>query len=185
MRSNEETVKNLPTMQEIWVRFLGCEDPLEEEMATHSSILAWEIPWTEEPGGLQSLGSQGSDTTEWLNHHGHYVYSYHLDNEGQRRDGFRNINDTQFSRSRPANVIPQSYLILCDPMAYSPPGSSVHDILQARMLEWVAIPFSRGSSWPRDWTWVSCIAGRFFTIWATREAKSRPSSVRADMNNNS
>ena len=63
MRSNEETVKNLPTMQEIWVRFLGCEDPLEEEMATHSSILAWEIPWTEEPGRLQSIGSQGSDMT--------------------------------------------------------------------------------------------------------------------------
>ena len=48
-------VKSLPTMQEtqkIWVRFLGWEDPLEEEMATHSSILAWRIPWTEEPGGL-------------------------------------------------------------------------------------------------------------------------------------
>ena len=42
----------------MWVRFLGWEDPLEEEMATHSSILAWRIPWTEEPGGLQSLGSQ-------------------------------------------------------------------------------------------------------------------------------
>jgi len=45
-------------MQEIWVRSLGREDPLEEEMATHSSILAWRIPWTEEPGGLQSLGLQ-------------------------------------------------------------------------------------------------------------------------------
>ena len=50
------------------------------------------------------------------------------------------------------------------------PCSSVHGILQARILEWVAIPFSRGSSWPRDWTWVSCIAGRFFTIWGSREA---------------
>ena len=50
------------------------------------------------------------------------------------------------------------------------PGSSVHGILQARILEWVAIRFSRGISWPRDWTWVSWIAGRFFTIWATREA---------------
>ena len=50
------------------------------------------------------------------------------------------------------------------------PGSSVHGIPQARILEWVAIPFSRGSSQPRDWTWVSLIAGRFFTIWATREA---------------
>ena len=53
---------------------------------------------------------------------------------------------------------------------YSPPGSSVHGILQARILEWVAIPFSRGSSQPRDWTQISHIAGRSFTIWATREA---------------
>ena len=51
-------VKNLPTMLEIWVQSLGCEDPLEEGMATHSSILAWRIPWTEEPGGLQSVGLQ-------------------------------------------------------------------------------------------------------------------------------
>ena len=53
-----QTVKSLPTMRETWVRFLGWEDPLEKEMATHSSILAWEIPWTEEPSGLQSMGSQ-------------------------------------------------------------------------------------------------------------------------------
>ena len=52
------TVKNLPAMQETWVRSLGGEDPLEKEMATHCSILAWEIAWTEEPGGLQSMGSQ-------------------------------------------------------------------------------------------------------------------------------
>ena len=51
-----------------------------------------------------------------------------------------------------------------------PPGSSVQRILQARILKWVAIPFSRASSWPRDWSQVSCIAGRFFTLWATREA---------------
>ena len=51
-------VKNLPAMQETQVRSLGWEDPLEKEMATHSSILAWRIPWTEEPGGLQSIGSQ-------------------------------------------------------------------------------------------------------------------------------
>ena len=53
-----QTVKNLPTMQETWVRSLGWEDPQEEGTATHSSILAWGIPWTEEPGGLQSMGSQ-------------------------------------------------------------------------------------------------------------------------------
>ena len=51
-------VKNLPAMQETRLRCLGQEDPLEKGMATHSSVLAWRIPWTEEPGGLQSMGSQ-------------------------------------------------------------------------------------------------------------------------------
>ena len=51
-----QSVKNLPAMQETWVRSLGWEDPLEKEMAIHSNILAWKIPWTEEPGGLQSTG---------------------------------------------------------------------------------------------------------------------------------
>ena len=51
-------VKHLPAMQETWVRSLGREDPLEKEIATHSSILAWRIPWMEGPGGLQSTGSQ-------------------------------------------------------------------------------------------------------------------------------
>ena len=53
-----QSVKNLPAMQKTWVQFLGWEDPLEKEMATHSSILAWRIPWTEEPGSLQSMGSK-------------------------------------------------------------------------------------------------------------------------------
>ena len=55
-------VKNLPAMQETQVQSLGQEDPLEKEMITHSSILAWRIPWTEESGGLQSMGSQKSQT---------------------------------------------------------------------------------------------------------------------------
>ena len=53
-----QRLKHLPAMQETWVRSLDQEDPLEKEMATHSSILAWRIPWTEEPGGPQSMGSQ-------------------------------------------------------------------------------------------------------------------------------
>ena len=57
-----QMVNNLPAMLETRVRFLGQEEPLEKEMATHSSILAWRIIWTEEPGGLQSMGSQESDT---------------------------------------------------------------------------------------------------------------------------
>ena len=121
-----QTVKHLPTMRETGVQSLGQEDPLEKEMAAHSSTLAWKIPWTEEPGRLQSIGLQRV-RTEQLHIHSH--------------------------------------LILCDPMDCSPPCSSVwQEILQARILEWVAIPFIRVSSQPTDQTQVSCIAGRFFTI---------------------
>ena len=94
-----------------------------------------------------------------------------------------------FSRYVPRNRIAESYgnsifsfvkiCVLCvsrsvasnslGPLDYSPPISSVHGISQARILEWITIPFSRGSSWPQNQTWVSCIAGRFFTIWATGE----------------
>ena len=66
-------------------------------------------------------------------------------------------------------LVTQSYLTLCNPMDCSPPGSSVHRILQARILEWVSISSSRGSSWPRKWTWVSHLAGIFFVAWATWE----------------
>ena len=65
--------------------------------------------------------------------------------------------------------VAQSCPTLCDPMDYSPPGSSIHRIFQGRVLEGVVISFSRGSSRPRDWTQVSRIAGRHFTVWATRE----------------
>ena len=60
-----QTVKNLPVLRATWVQSLGRKDPLEKGLATHSSILAWRVPWTEEPDGLQSMGSQ-SDTTEGL-----------------------------------------------------------------------------------------------------------------------
>ena len=59
-----QRLKRLPAMWETWVRSLGWEDPLEKEMATHSSILAWRIPWTEELGGLQSTGCEELDTTK-------------------------------------------------------------------------------------------------------------------------
>ena len=63
-----QSVKNLPAMQENWVQSLGQEDPLEKGMTTHSSILVWRTPWTEEPGGLEKspLGHKESDTTEQL-----------------------------------------------------------------------------------------------------------------------
>ena len=69
-------------------------------------------------------------------------------------------------------VCAQSCPTLCNPTDCSLPVSSVHEIFQERILEWVAIPFSRGSSWPRDRTWVSCIAGRFFTLFSEPPEKS-------------
>ena len=109
-----QIVKNLPAMQETRVQSLGQEDPLEEEMATHSSTLAWRIPWTEVPGRLQSMTP-------------------------------------------------------CNPMDRSPSGPPVHGILQVRVLEWVAISSSRGSSWPREWNCKSCTGRRILHHWATRE----------------
>ena len=81
--------------------------------------------------------------------------------------------DIRTRKSSPVSLyveVAQSCPTLCDPMDCSLPGSSVHGILRARILEWVAMPSSRESFQPRDWTWVSCIEGRLFTIWATREA---------------
>ena len=70
-------------------------------------------------------------------------------------------------------LVAQSYWTLCDPMDCILPGSSTHGILQARILEWVAIPISRGSSWPMAQTRVSCTASRFFTMWATTKINSK------------
>ena len=84
--------------------------------------------------------------------------------------GFFNTEPQGKSLCTGVYKVAQSCTNLCDTMHHSLPGSSVHRILQARTLEWVAFPFSRGSSQPRDQTQVSCIVGRFFTIWATREA---------------
>ena len=70
-------------------------------------------------------------------------------------------------------LVIQLCLTLCDPIDCSPPGSSVHEILQEKILEWVAMSSSRVSSQPRDWTQVSHIAGRLFTVWDTREAQMK------------
>ena len=81
------------------------------------------------------------------------------------------------SERKSACLVTQLYLTHCDPVDCSPPGSSVHGILQTRILEWVAILFSRGSSQPRDQSHVSCIAGRFFALWATRETPNKIKSI--------
>ena len=82
-------------------------------------------------------------------------------------------NFSRLMETKSKKVKSLSRVQLCNPVDCSPPGSSIHGIFQAKVLEWVAISFSRGSSWPRNQTEVSCIAGRCFTIWATREAPWR------------
>ena len=132
--------------------------------------------WTGGPGVLQFMGSQrvGHDwatevnwteaslKVEIFNMFFFYKWKY-----------LRSINAKRISQE---SEVAQSCPTLCDPMDCSLSGSSVHGIFQARVLEWIAISFSRESSWPRDRTWVSHIAGRHFTVWATREVNfSRPS----------
>ena len=83
---------------------------------------------------------------------------------------FSEFNGNIFCKKSVLCLVAQSCPTVYDPMDCSPPGSSVHGILQAGILEWVAMPSARGSSQPRDGSQVSCIAGGFFTIWATRES---------------
>ena len=87
------------------------------------------------------------------------------DKDNTKKENYRPISLMKVKESEVA----QSCLTLCDPMDCSLPHSSIHGIFQAGVLEWVAISFSRGSSWPRDQSQVSRIVGRRFTIWATRE----------------
>ena len=82
-----------------------------------------------------------------------------------------------------AGLVAKSCPTLCDPMDCSRPGSSVNGIFQARILEWIAISFSKGSSPPRNWTWVSYIAGRFFTNWATKECLQKTVIIITNNNN--
>ena len=89
--------------------------------------------------------------------------------------------DNGFTLIMKSILVAQLCPTLFHSLGCSLPRSSVHGILQARIVEWVDIPFSRGSSRPRDWTWVSCIAGRFFTIWATREALMIPNLATSNM----
>ena len=87
------------------------------------------------------------------------------------------MHQAQWSPEQSEVLVAQSCPTLCDHMECSPLAPSVHAIFQARILEWVAIPFSGESSRPRDQTQVSRIAGRLFTIWATREAPLKPKVV--------
>ena len=215
-----QMVKHLSTMRETRVQSLGWEDPLEKEMAIHSSTIAWKIPWTEEPGRLQSTGSQswtrlGDFTSDREKANCRtlaesicflFLYApwaklvcmfsrlektkgviYFLTYEKHVNLKFQFFINVSFwnavfkyclqlpffycgraeKQQRPYNLRmgAQSCPALCDPLDCSLPGSSVHGIFQGRILEWVAVPSSRGSSWSRDWTQrVLASAGRLFTI---------------------
>ena len=152
-------------MRETWVRSLGREDPLEKEMATHSSILAWRIPWTEEAGGLQSTGLQrvGHDWATSLHFRRRKWMEFKLSTFGlngkvwKQKQSHKNGLEVwilSFLTGSMCYTVLQSCLTFCDPMDCSPPSSSVHGILLA-ILELVAMPSSRGSSWLRNWTCVS------------------------------
>ena len=101
-----QTVKRLPTMQETRVRSLGWEDPLEKGMATHSSVLAWRIPWTEEPGGLQSTGPQrvGHD---WVTD----TFTFHKRINGEKGEsGGRKRQELRCSARVPLPLLAASWL---------------------------------------------------------------------------
>ena len=154
-------------------------------MATHSSILAWRILWAEEPGGLLSIGwhrgrrywsnlaCMHALEKEMVTHSSVLAWRIPgreepggLPSMGLHRVG-HDWSDLAAAAYKWSEVkVAQLCLTLCDPMIYT-----VHGILQARILKWVAFPFSRGYSQPRDRTQVTCNAGRFFTSWATREAQ--------------
>ena len=186
-------------------------------MATHSSILAWEIAWTK---GLAHWNLVSFSLWGWGVRHVLVTEKIHTDTNSDlwisvgngeteafwrwwssAQSYFKSITlNTEYSikwksgRKGPKKekkkinpeimdklwgcqvwkvklkvLAAQSCQTLYKSTDSSLPGSSVHGILKARILEWVATSFSRGFSWSRDWTWVSCIAGRFFTNWTTRE----------------
>ena len=115
-------VKNLPTMQETWIRSLSREDPMEKEMDTLSSIFIWRIPWTREPGRPAR-----------------FVIACPGDGDSNRDlSGLMDRGSAAAAAAKSLQLCPT----LCDPIDGSPTGSPIPGILQARTLEWVAISFS-------------------------------------------
>ena len=157
----------------------------EGGMATHSSILAWWIPtdrgawWATVPPGVAKSQTRLSGLAQ---HSTLYIIQYVSDVSVICIVYVytQNIHPHQIyifyyilHMSVHAQPFQSCLMTLCHSVDCSPPGSFVHGVLQARMLEWVAMPSSRESSWPREWTHISCvfcISGGFFTHWATCEA---------------
>ena len=136
---------------------------LEKEKATHSSILAWRIPWTIVHGIAKSR-------TWPTDFHSHSLSEMIIE-DWKRLQFNKHLIEYLHMCVCVCSVV-QSCQTLCDPMHCSPPGSPVHGILQARILAWVAISSSRGSSPPRDWTCIFCIGRKILYHWATESGKS-------------
>ena len=147
-------------------------------MAPHSSTLAWKIPWMEEPGRLQSMGPLRV-RHDWATSLSLFTFMHwrrkwqptpvFLPGESLLSMGSHRVGHDWSDLAKKESEVAQSFLTFWDPMDCSLPCSSIHGIFQARVLEWVAISFARGFSWPRDQTRVSHIVGRRFTIWATTD----------------
>ena len=133
--------------QKIRVLSLGWKDPLEEQMATHFSILAWKIPWTEEPGGLQSMGLQRVEHT-WATEHAPPTIQI-KSSINKLRMG-RIWCFTYVIKITHGWQVCVNHSVMSNSLDSSSPGSPVHGILQARILEWVAIHFSTVSSQPKS-----------------------------------
>ena len=128
--------KNLPAMQETWVQSLGWEDPLEKGMATHSRILAWKIPWTEEPGGLQSMEWQrvGHNWSK-LTHMHTFLYSIKL--------FWRGIEEnSRMGKTGEGNGNPLQYPCLENPMDRGAWWAAIHGVAELDMTEWLHFHFS-------------------------------------------
>ena len=137
--------------------------------ATKKKIYLFKMSWVSQTSHRSSVG--GPARAKILRHElfACLIYSGHSQEAGMAGAvGWGRVGGQKGTRE---DLV--SSPTLCNPMDCSLPGSSVHEIFQARILEWVAIPFSRGSSQPRDWTQVSCITGEFFTTWATREVPEK------------
>ena len=134
-------------MEKTWVRSPDPEDPLKEEMATHSSILAWEISWTEEPGEPEAMELQESDMTEHTCTHTNSFKSFQIStkSQGASEENPPVLICWSFLDYRPPQSVLSDVQLFSDSRDCSLPGSSVHEISQARILAWVAISFSRVS----------------------------------------
>ena len=126
--------------------------------------------WNKTPSNLLCLHTNLLGFFWKAYHNDHWLKEVKVREQGHSRIPTREKKKKTTSQKLKESEVAQSCVTLCSPMDCSPPGSSIHGVFQARVLQYVAISFSRGSSPPRDGTQVSRIAGRCFTFWATREA---------------